>query len=124
MEQAESWTAYTTEGVFGFQGLALDAYMDCEIRFWVRDQEIAGMTQIADDKPVYKNIWISDVEKDQFTVYIGKYTRTFTAEGKLASQAEKKNEELKSCVADLHMENGKLKKITVKKRGFGEKFLQ
>ena len=115
MEQAESWTAYTTEGVFGFQGLALDAYMDCEIRFWVRDQEIAGMTQIADDKPVYKNIWISDVEKDQFTVYIGKYTRTFTAEGKLASQEENKNEELKSCVADLHMENGKLKKITVKK---------
>lgn len=90
MEQADSWTAYTTEGNFGFQGLALDAYLDNEIRFWVRGQEIAGMTQVIEDKPVYKNIWISDVEKDQFTVYIGKYLRTFTAEGRLVSQAEKK----------------------------------
>lgn len=31
MEQADSWTAYTTEGNFGFQGLALDAYLDQEI---------------------------------------------------------------------------------------------
>ena len=115
MEQAESWTAYTTEGTFGFQGLALDAYLDCEIRFWARGQEMAGMTQIVSEEPVYKNIWVSDVKKDQFTVYIGKYVRTFTAEGKLASQAEEKNEELRSCVADLHMEKGKLKKITVKK---------
>lgn len=115
MEQADSWTAYTTEGNFGFQGIALDAYLDNEIRFWVRGQEIAGMTRIVTDKPVYKNIWISDVEKDRFTVYIGKYVRTFTAEGKLISQAEKKQEELKACVADLYMEKGKLKKITVKK---------
>ncbi len=115
MEHADSWTAYTTEGNFGFQGLALDAYLDNEIRFWVRGQEIAGMTQVIEDKPVYKNIWISDVEKDQFTVYIGKYLRTFTAEGRLVSQAEKKKDELKSCVADLHMEKGKLKKVTVKK---------
>ena len=76
MEQADSWTAYTTEGNFGFQGLALDAYLDNEIRLLVeRDEEIAGMTQVIEDKPVYKNIWISDVEKDQFTVYIGKYLR-------------------------------------------------
>ena len=34
-------------------------------------------------------------------IYTGKYVRTFTAEGKLASQAEEKNEELRSCVADL-----------------------
>ena len=52
MEQAESWTAYTTEGTFGFQGLALDAYLDCEIRFWARGQEMAGMTQIVSEEPV------------------------------------------------------------------------
>ena len=47
---------------------------------------MAGMTQIVSEEPVYKNIWVSDVKKDQFTVYIGKYVRTFTAEGKLARQ--------------------------------------
>ena len=36
LEQAESWTAYTTAGNFGFQGLALDAFLDCEIRFLAR----------------------------------------------------------------------------------------
>ena len=61
------------------------------------------MTQVIEDKPVYKNIWISDVENDHFTAYIGKYLRTFTAEEKLVSQAEKKKDELKSCVADLHL---------------------
>ena len=35
LDQAESWTAYTTVN-FGFQGLALDAFLDCEIRFLAR----------------------------------------------------------------------------------------
>ena len=69
MEQAESWTAYTTEGTFGFQGLALDAYLDCEIRFWARGQEMAGMTQIVSEEPVYKNIWVSDVKRSVYGLH-------------------------------------------------------
>ena len=46
LPQAESWTAYTTEGNFGFQGLALDAYLDCEIQFLARDGEMIAMRQL------------------------------------------------------------------------------
>ena len=31
LEGAASWTAYTTQGDFGFEGLALDACLDCQI---------------------------------------------------------------------------------------------
>ena len=71
LPQAESWTAYTTEGNFGFQGLALDAYLDCEIQFLARDGEMIAMRQLISEDVVYENIWLAESDGRHFKAYLG-----------------------------------------------------
>ena len=89
IQGAPSWTAYTTEGEYGFQGLALDAWLDHEIRFMVRGNEIAAVTAVKNGSVVYRNIWLSEVKDGVFKAYMGAASREFKAEGKLAEEAKK-----------------------------------
>ena len=40
VDGAPAWTAYTRDGIFQFEGLYLDGYIDQKIRFLARDDEI------------------------------------------------------------------------------------
>ena len=75
LEGADSWTAYTTEGDFGFEGLALDAYLDCQIRFLARDGEMIAMLELVSRDAAYENVWIAQGEGSSFQAYLeGGYT--------------------------------------------------
>jgi stage II sporulation protein D len=123
IKDAPSWTAYTTEGEYGFQGLALDAWLDHEIRFMVRGNEIAAVTAVESSDVVYRNIWLSQVKDGVFQAYMGAASREFTAEGKLAEEAKKTEDKLAPNLADLHMKDGRLTKVTVKKERIHGKIL-
>ena len=64
LDQAESWTAYTTIGNFGFQGLALDAFLDCEIRFLARSGEMITSSLVSRNV-VYENVWLAESDGRQ-----------------------------------------------------------
>lgn len=114
LSNAESWTAYTTKGAYGFQGLALDAYIDCEIRFFARDGEMISFLEMVSEDVVYENVWLAQAEENSFTVYMGAVSREFPIKGTLkAEQDSTKN--LAPNLADLTMEKGRLKKLTLKK---------
>ncbi len=108
--EADSWTAYTTEGDFGFEGLALDAYLDCEIRFLAREGEMIAMTELVSRDAVYENVWIFQGEENHFQAYIGSKPREFTLDEGASNGAG-----LKNNLADLQMSHGKLTKIVLKK---------
>ncbi len=110
LEDAQSWTAYTTVGDFGFEGLALDAYIDCEIRFLARDGEIAAMLQAQKEQASYENVWISSAQDDRFTAWLGSRSRDFRISG-----FEGDAQELAGNLADLEMKDGELAKIVLKK---------
>ena len=74
-------TAYTTDGDYGFEGLALDAYLDCQIRFLERDGEIAAMTELVSREAVYENVWIYEGENGRFRAYLGSRSREFEFDG-------------------------------------------
>lgn len=116
LPQAESWTAYTTEGNFGFQGLALDAYLDCEIRFLARDGEMIAMRELVSEDVVYENIWLAETDGRSFKAYLGTAYREFPVSGKLGDVSD-----MAGNLADLHMEGGKLRKITMKKERIDRK---
>ena len=118
LPQAESWTAYTTEGNFGFQGLALDAYLDCEIRFLARDGEMIAMRELVSEDVVYENIWLAETDGRSFKAYLGTAYREFPVSGKLGDVSD-----MAGNLADLHMEGGKLRKITMKKERISGKVL-
>lgn len=110
LEDAKSWTAYTTGGDFGFEGLALDAYMDHEIRFLARDGEIAAILQVTEGEAAYENVWISSAEDGRFTAWLGSRSREF----ELADAAGRETE-LAGNLADLVMKDGALSRIVLKK---------
>lgn len=109
LPRAESWTAYTTKGDFGFQGLALDSYLDCEIRFLARAGEMIYVNLVSENA-VYENVWVSEEDKGRFKAYLGSAWREFPAKEPVENEAG-----IGGSLADLHMENGKLVKITVKR---------
>ena len=118
LEGADSWTAYTTEGDFGFEGLALDAYLDCQIRFLARDGEMIAMLELVSREAAYENVWIAQGEGSSFQAYLGSKSREFTLE---AGQGT--GDELKNNLADLQLRDGKLTKITLKKERIHGKVL-
>lgn len=117
LDQAESWTAYTTAGNFGFQGLALDAFLDCEIRFLARSGEMITSSLVSRNV-VYENVWLAESDGRHFKAYLGTAYREFPVSAKLGGE-----DGMARNLADLHMEDGKLVKITMKRDRLSGKVL-
>ena len=117
LDQAESWTAYTTAGNFGFQGLALDAFLDCEIRFLARSGEMITSSLVSRNV-VYENVWLAESDGRYFKAYLGTAYREFPVSAKLGGE-----DGMAGNLADLHMEDGKLVKITMKRDRLSGKVL-
>lgn len=110
VENGEKWTCYTDKGSFGFEGLALDTYIDRKIRIFVRDGEIAGVSCLLSEEAEYKNVWLSETENHQIRAYLGNISRKFSF-----PEDEDISEDFSCHIADLFLEKGKLVKITLKK---------
>lgn len=117
LDQAESWTVYTTIGNFGFQGLALDAFLDCEIRFLARSGEMITSSLVSRNV-VYENVWLAESDGRHFKAYLGTAYREFPVSAKLGGE-----DGMAGNLADLHMEDGKLVKITMKRDRLSGKVL-
>ena len=115
--QAESWTAYTTQGNFGFQGLALDTFIDCRIHFYARGSEMIAITGIPERDVVYENVWLSQADKETFRVYLGSTYRDFMTDGKVNLEGMAPN------LVDLTLKDGRLKDVAVKKDRISGKVL-
>lgn len=109
VEGAGSWAAYTSEGELQFEGLSLDAYIDHEISVYIRGTDIIRMDRDVSDEIVYKNAWLEpDQETDQMDVYIGDIVRSFPLEDAV-------KEETGGVLADVSLDGGKIKKLSLKK---------
>ena len=106
---SESWTAYTSQGDFRFEGLALDTYIDCQIRVMVRGSEMIGVRELLSENITYENVWLDDSGTDTFQVHLGTVARTFSGEG------IENLEQFQNNLVDLELKSGKLTKISVKK---------
>ena len=80
--------AYTRDGIFQFEGLYLDGYIDQKIRFLARDDEILKVEEMVSDEIVYENAWISGFSGKTVTVFIGNIQREFPVKGVLKDESE------------------------------------
>lgn len=108
IKPSESWMAYTSEGNFRFEGLALDAYIDCCLEIMVRGNEMIAVRRLVSEDVVYENVWLDDSKTDTFQVHLGSVCRTFSGKG------IDNLEEFRNSLVDLELESGKLVKISVK----------
>ena len=108
IKPSESWMAYTSEGNFRFEGLALDAYIDCCLEIMVRENEMIAVRRLVSEDVVYENVWLDDSKTDTFQVHLGSVCRTFSGKG------IDNLEEFRNSLVDLELESGKLVKIFCK----------
>lgn len=115
-----SWTAYTDQGEFGFEGLVMDIYIDREIQVCKRGNEIIRVVEEISSEVVYKNTWIASVDESDrtFTGYVGDVKREFDTKKKLGAGTG-----LEDQVADLHLRSGKVEKIVLKEERINGKIL-
>lgn len=109
VDGAKEWMAYTSLGNLKFEGLSLDAYIDTEIQILKRGTEIVRMEKMISDKVTYENVWLMEDGEDAFQFEIASITKSFPVTKKM------KKEEIVNQLADVELEQGKLKKVTLKK---------
>lgn len=118
VRKAPSWTAYTSEGNFRFEGVSLDGYIDRELRVLVRGNELIAVRDVLSDNVTYKNVWLTRGDGENFSVHLGSIERTFPLEASLGQP-----EEFTDNLADLTLKSGKLQKVTLKKKRITGKVL-
>ena len=115
IENAESWQAYTSDGQYGFEGLALDRYMDCEIMVYVRGSEIISVVLKITDEVTYHNVWLEKGEKNILVAHIGSAGRTF--------YVDELSMDFGESIGDISMKQGKVTGITLKQDTINGKVL-
>ena len=110
VDGAPAWTAYTRDGIFQFEGLYLDGYIDQKIRFLARDDEILKVEEMVSDEIVYENAWISGFSGKTVTVFIGNIQREFPVKGVLKDESE-----ISGQIGDLYLKGGTPKQLVLKK---------
>lgn len=107
VKEAAPWTAYTSEGIMGFEGLSMDSHIDREIRVLARNGEMIHLTEEVSEDVVYRNVWLAAGERDKMNLYIGTIVREFP----LAKEVE---EQESGVLADISLSRGKIKKLSLK----------
>lgn len=110
LPDAKPWTVYTNKGDFGFEGLALDSYIDSEIQVVMREGELIRIKELVSRDVTYSNVWLSQGDGDSYKVYLGSVTREFDVKGEID-----KPEQYLNQLADIRLKDGRLVKISLKK---------
>lgn len=118
VQEASAWTAYTNLGMLYFRGLALDAYIDHKLEAYIRGNELIYVLADKGSDVVYSNVWLADGNEDSLEVYLGDLTRTIPFR-----KTSKKAGEMIHNLADLHLSEGKVTKVSVKKERITGKIL-
>lgn len=110
VENTPEWTAYTNRGTMRFNGLAVDAYIDHELEVYLRGSEIIHIIKDKGSQVVYKNAWITDGDEASLKMFIGDIEREIRFRKK-----SKRTDEVIYNLADIHLKDGEITKVTIKK---------
>ena len=110
------WTAATTYGKLGFEGLSVDYYIDKGITVFVKDNEILGVTEVYSEDVTYHNSWIISMSGGNIKAYVEGCVREFIYSDKVSNYS--------NVVADLVVKDGKLTKATFKTETINGKVME
>lgn len=113
-----AWTAYTNLGTMTFYGLTVDRYVDHQVSAWVRGKEIIHICEDQGTDVEYRNVWLAGGNETGLRVYVGDITREISFRKKY-----RKTEKLVGNLADIHLKDGKITKVSVKNERIRGKIL-
>ena len=115
ISEAQPWQAYTNKGVMGFDGLALDYYIDSEIEVLQRNGQIIRVIRLLNRDITYENVWIMENGADEIQVFLYGIVRSFSLENEGTS--------LKDTIGDLKLQKGTVVQVEEKAQRIQEKVL-
>lgn len=100
------WEVYTNQGIYHFEGLALDSYIDREVDALVRGDAIIHIYSSGEEDVTYENVWLGTKEKGMREVLLsGAYRRL----------EDVSKENTANCLADIQVKEGKIVSIKFKR---------
>ena len=78
--ELDAWTVATNEGVYGFEGLILDLYIDQKVTAIVKNNEILGVIDLINEESVIEACFIEKVNDHTVTVAIDGMKFVYTSD--------------------------------------------
>lgn len=111
-----SWQMATNYGMYTFEGLTLDRYLDKQIEVIIRDREIVAVKGVINETPKLTNAYIEKIDENIATVFMGGISRELTIN-------HDKYKQKKDVVGDIIIDNGHITGILLKEKKISNKVL-
>ncbi|MCT4686794.1 SpoIID/LytB domain-containing protein [Vallitalea sp.] len=111
-----SWQMATNYGMYTFEGLTLDRYLDKEIEVIIRDREIVAVKRVINETPKLTNAYIEKIDGNIATVFMGGISRELTINH---DKYKQKND----VIGDIIIDNGHITGILLKEQKVAGKVL-
>ncbi len=112
------WSVYTSAGTMDCHGLMLEKYVDREVKALYRGKTLIWCDQPESDSVIYENVWITEGEDGKLLAYVAGITKELKTGLK-----EDEKQKVYNNIADLYLEDGRVKKVVVKKERISGKVL-
>lgn len=76
--EQKSWTMTTDKGEYGFAGLNVDLYIDCEIKAYTKGNEIVAFLDVEQTSPTITNAYLLETTDNYIKIFVGGAERTYT----------------------------------------------
>lgn len=100
------WTAATTYGNLGYDGVSVDYYIDKGITVLLKDDQIINVLDVYSESVTYHNSWVISMSGGNIRAYVEGCVREFMSSDKTSSYS--------NVVADIVIEDGNLKEVGFK----------
>ncbi len=100
-----AWTMATDKGIYSFSGYSMDAYIDKKIRVLCKGDEIVGLLEIVEERPVLKNAYLREWRDKELTVFVGGAERKIILEEDISESLP--------AIGDIKLNQGKAEGVSV-----------
>lgn len=104
-KEATAWQAYTTEGIYNFEGLVLDYAIDKTATMIVKNDKILCVTNVIDGV-TYKNVWVENGTATNLKIYAYGIYREFSIKSL--------TEDISGVLADVMISDRMVSNINIK----------
>jgi stage II sporulation protein D len=111
-----AWKMATNYGIYSFEGLTLDCYLDNEIEVIIRGNEIIALKGVINEIPKLTNAYIEKIKSNIATVFMGGISRDLTINH---DEYKDKN----NVIGDIVIDKGHITAIQLKEDKINDKVL-
>ncbi len=106
-----AWEAVTDNGRYGFEGIAIDYYMDTRVNVYTSGKEIICIMGVDSQIVTYDNAWVLSCDGENIKAHVFGITRNFN--GKMSNEVDLKN--VINTVADITVTSKVVTNLALKK---------